>query len=395
MTGRIDNKTRMRAGKGSRSFQAISDRVGQLRAHGLEIPTSHAHKTLRKFAMKEAADILRINQHTFRSYLQNLADKIPTGELNKSNRRYFTLEEIHEIQRFLFEVGKIDPKTYPRKQGDEPCVSITCLSLRKGSGTSTLSAHIAANLALKGYRVLSCDLDPQATLTNMLGVTPELDPDMPTAHCMIRNVERVQARDVIQKTCLPNLDLIPASMNLTEFEYETAFSFHTRIAKAIEPVRPDYDVLILDTPPHLSHAVAAALFASHGVLMPLNPSMLDVRSLAGFLHMAGVLMEDVEAHTPDHGFDFVKFLITNYETTDRPQVQMASFLRAVLGTSVMTSEFLNSTAVTTAGASNQTVFELEPRDVNRKTYDRTIESVGRITAEIETEINKARGRTGP
>ena len=403
MTGLTDNKTRMRPRKGSRNFQAISDRVvGQLMAHGLEIPPPHARRTLRKFAMREAADFLKINQNTFRHYISTLRDRLPTGEMDKSNRRHFTAEEIHEIQRVLFEAEKTDPKVHPRRRGSELCVAITCFNPRQGAGTSTLSAHVAANLALRGYRVLCCDLDPQACLTNMFGIALALDPDMLTSHDMIRNEDPVRARDVIQKTCFPNLDLIPAAMSLMEFEYEAAFplrnpgttgAFHTRIANALEPILPDYDVVIFDTPPQLNLTMAAALFASRGVLIPMNASMLDVRSLANFLSMAGNLMEVVETYDPDHRFNFVKQLITRYKATDKPQVQAAGFLRTALGDSVMTTEFIESTAIGDAATTKQTLFEVGPRDVNRKTYDRAIESIRQITAEIEAEIFQVWGRT--
>jgi chromosome partitioning protein len=391
--------------KGSKRFQSLSERLRRkLTEHSEENFPPAARKTLRKFAMREAADFLKINQNTFRHYISTLSDRIPTGELDKSNRRYFTLEEIHRIQEILFQEGKTDPKAYPRRRSDDPCVSITCITPRQGAGASTLSAHVAANLALRGYRVLCCDLDPQATLTSMLGVTPELEPDTLTAYDMIRKEDPVRARDVIQKSCFPNIDLIPASTNLMGFEYETALSFrnpdgtevfHTRIAAALESVQQDYDLILFDTPPQISFAVIAALFASNGVLIPLNASMLDVMSLASFLSLAGNLLEVVEEHAPDHGFDFVKLLITRYEPMDLPQVQMASFLRTVLGPTVMAVEFVKSTAIGDAATTKQTVFEVEPRDVNRKTYDRAIESIGGITAEVEAEIFKAWGRTGP
>lgn len=399
MTGLTDNKTRIFDQTGSRNFQAISDRVvGQLKAYSLEAPPPHARKTLRKFAMPEAADFLKINQNTFRHYISTLRDRLPTGELDKSNRRYFTLEEIHKIQRVLFEEGKTDPKIYPRRRGNEPCMVITCIPPRQGAGTSTLTANVAANLSLLGYRVLCGDLDPQAVMTNMFGVVPEWDPDTPTAYDMIRYSDPVSAREVIRKTNFPGIDLIPSSMNLMRFESDTPTqtgAFHTRIANAIEPVLPDYDVIIFDTPPQLSLAVTAALFASRGVLIPMNASMLDVRSLATFLSMAGNLMEVVETYDPDHRFNFVKHLITRYKATDKPQIQAAGFLRTALGDSVMTTEFVESTAIMDATAAKQTLFEVEPRGTNRKTYDRAIESIRRITTEIEKEISRSRGRTAP
>jgi len=73
-------------------------------------------------------------------------------------------------------------------------------------------------------------------------------------------------------------------------------------------------------------------------------------------------------------------------------VQISSLLRTVLGDAVLPTEFLKSTAVGDAANTQQSIFEVEPRDVNRKTYERAIESVSRVTDEIEKEILKAWGR---
>jgi chromosome partitioning protein len=152
-------------------------------------------------------------------------------------------------------------------------------------------------------------------------------------------------------------------------------------------------VVIFDTPPQLNFSVISALFASTGVLIPLNASMLDVMSLASFLGMASNLMSVVEAHAPEHGLNFVRVLITRYENTDGPQVQISSLLRTVLGDAVLPAEFLKSTAVGDAANTQQSIFEVEPRDVNRRTYERAIESVSRVTDEVEREILKAWGRS--
>lgn len=389
--------------KGSKRFTSLSSRLtSKIQEHSEESFPPDAHKTLRRFAMREAADFMRINQNTFRHYVSTMSDKLPTGELDKSNRRYFTLEEIHQIQEILFREGKIEAKNFPHRSTTEGCQVITCFNLKGGSAKTSTVAHLSHILAGRGYRVLLIDLDAQASLTNLFGVTPELDPDLLTAYDLIRYRDPVPAREVIRKTYFPGIDLIPGSMNIMEFEFETALSFrnpsssgvfHTRIAAALEAVQQDYDIILFDTPPQLSFAVIAALFASNGVLIPLNASMLDVMSLASFLRMAGELMTVVETYAPDHGFDFVKILITRFEATDLPQVQMASFLRTVLGASVMPVEFVKSTAIGDAANTKQTVFEVEPRDINRKTYDRVIESISRICDELEVEMHKSWGRT--
>lgn len=388
--------------KGSRRFQGLSSRLTKrLQEHTEESFPPDAKKTLRRFAMREVADLLRINQNTFRHYISSMSDRLPTGELDKSNRRYFTAEEMIEIQRILFDEGKLDDALRPRRREGERCQVITCFNLKGGSSKTSSVVHLGSLMGLRGYRVLLVDLDSQASLTNMFGVTPELDPDMLSSYDLIRYKDPVPVRQVIRKTYYPTIDLIPASMNIMEFEFETALSFrnpgdsggfHRRIADALDPVRDDYDLILFDTPPQLSFAVISALFASNGVLIPLNASMLDVMSLATFLSMASNLMEVVERHAPDHGFDFVKMLITRYEGTDQPQVQMASFLRTVTGNSVLAAEFVKSTAIGDAANTKQSVFEVEPREVNKKTYDRVIESVYRIADEIEQEMHRSWGR---
>ncbi len=386
--------------RASQRFDVMSKRLGsRLREHAQETFPPDAQKGLRRFAMREAADLLRINQNTFRHHVSNL-EGFPEGILEGGNRRSFSAEDMVEAQRVLLETGRIKPDEHPHRRAGEPCQVVTIFNLKGGSAKTSTVAHVGQLLGLRGYRVLLIDLDSQASLTNLFGVTPELDPDMPTSYDLIRSEEPLPASDIIRKTNFPTVDLIPASMDIMEYEFEVALSFrhgattfHSRIREALEPVLSRYDVVIFDTPPQLNFSVISALFASTGVLIPLNASMLDVMSLASFLGMASNLMGVVEAHAPEHGLNFVRVLITRYENTDGPQVQISSLLRTVLGDAVLPAEFLKSTAVGDAANTQQSIFEVEPRDVNRRTYERAIESVSRVTDEVEREILKAWGRS--
>lgn len=388
--------------QGSTRFKAYSGRLSRaLRDHSEEAFPPDAQKSLRRFSMREAASFLRINPNTFRHYITTMSDRMPTGELDKSNRRYFSAADIHEIQRVLFAEGRIGADRYPRRQDGEKCQIVTCFNLKGGVSKTSTTSHLAEIFALRGYRVLVVDLDAQASLTSMFGITPEFIVDMPSVYDVIRYKSPLSVREVVRTTYFPNIDLLPASMDIIEFEYETALSFrtpetsnpfHARLSEAMEQVQMDYDLILFDTPPQMSFAVISALFASTGVLIPLNASMLDTMSLASFLDLASDLMAVVEQHAPEHTFDFIRFLITRYEATDQPQVQMAGFLRTVLGTAVLSTEFVKSTAIGDAANTKQPVFEIEPREVNRRTYDRVIESISRIADELESEFLKSWGR---
>jgi len=88
---------------------------------------------------------------------------------------------------------------------------IGVMNFKGGSGKTTSSAHLAQRLALTGYRVLGIDLDPQASFTALHGVQPEFDlPTGGTLYDAIRYDSPAPIKDVIRKTYIPNLDLIPA-----------------------------------------------------------------------------------------------------------------------------------------------------------------------------------------
>lgn len=381
----------------SAQLQELSQQLShQLDAQGMKLKGPAKMKELRKFSIREAARFLEINYHTLRHYLQTMMDRLPTGERDGSGKRLFSAEEMYQIKKVLFEEGKISALIHPQKQGEEPCVVISCLGQKE---ETSVSAHIAANLALCGYRVLCCDLDSRAILTKVFGSRQDLNPGVPSVYEMIRPEKPLAAQDVIQKTYFPNIDLIPASLNLLEFELALSFwdamptnASHTQVAQALERVLPDYDVVILNTPHQLSFGMLAGLLASQGVVIPINLSRQEITSLANTLRVADKLMGLVEAKTPDRGFDFVKFLITRSEVMSRTEIQAASFLRSTLDKFVMQAELCKSDLMAKVTASNQTVFEIEPQSVTRKSYDKVTEPIWRITGELKENISKARRR---
>ena len=388
---------------GSGALQGYAERLSRsLREHTQEAFPPDARKTLRNFSMRETADYLGVNQNTFRAYIKSYEGRMPTGTLVNGSRRQFSGVEMDEIRQFLWQEGKIDLKEYRRRQPGEKLQVITMVNLKGGVAKTTLATSVAQGLGLLGYRVLVVDLDAQASLTNLFGLTPEADPDMPTVYDVIRFRDPLPMQDVIRKTYFPTIDILPVSMDVIEFEYETALSFrdpetvrpfHGRISEALAQVDGDYDVVLIDSPPQMSFAVISALFASTGILVPLTASMLDMMSLSTFLSMTSDLMQIVESQSYEKSFDFVRFILTRFESTDQPQVQVASYLRTVLGKSVMGPEFVKSTAIGDAANTAQPIFEVDPREMNRRTYDRVMESIGRIIEDLERDLAASWGRS--
>ncbi len=153
-----------------------------------------------------------------------------------------------------------------------------------------------------------------------------------------------------------------------------------------------YDLVIIDCPPQVGFTIMSSFLASTGLLITVVPSMLDVASMAQFLEMAGETVHTLEESTGPTDWKFLKFLIARYEPTDVPQAQMAGFLRSTLLDQVLTTPMLRSTAISDAGMTQQTIYELDPNQVVRKTLDRILESVNGMADEFEKIIQHAWGR---
>ncbi|MCP3895581.1 MAG: hypothetical protein GY706_13285, partial [Bacteroides sp.] len=111
--------------RASQRFEVMSKRLGnRLHEHAQETFPPDAQKGLRRFAMREAAELLRINQNTFRHHVANL-EGFPEGILEGGNRRSFSAEEMVEAQRVLLETGRIKPEEHPHRRPGEACQVLT------------------------------------------------------------------------------------------------------------------------------------------------------------------------------------------------------------------------------------------------------------------------------
>lgn len=359
-----------------------------------------ASKTMRKFTSGEAAALLGVND----SYLRklNLDGKGPSPELTAGNRRLYSVEDIQAL-RVLLEKTARKPGDYipGRRDGDHLQV-IGVMNFKGGSGKTTTSAHLAQRLALRGYRVLGIDLDPQASFTALHGVQPEFDlEDGGTLYDAIRYNDPQPIRSVIRKTYIPNLDLIPGNLELMEFEHETPHAlsqgnaglFFFRVKEALAQVDADYDVVVIDCPPQLGFLTMSALSAATGVLVTIHPEMLDVMSMSQFLRMTADLMDVIAESGADMSHDWMRYALTRYEPQDAPQNRIVAFLRTMYGDAVLNSTMLKSTAISDAGLTKQTLYEVERSAFTRTTYDRALESLNALNDEVADLIQKTWGRS--
>jgi chromosome partitioning protein len=379
--------------------ELISDKLNLLR---MEQFPPHAMKGLRQFTSVEVADFIGVTQNHIKKL--HLEGKGPEPQVTSSGRRSYTAEQMLELRHYLDKHGRSDFKRYvPHRRGKEELQVISVVNFKGGSGKTTTAAHLAQYLALTGHRVLAIDLDPQASLTSLHGIQPELDRNPSLYEALRYDDERKSIRELIRPTNFPGLDIVPANLELQEYEYETPLAasnknsqegrlFFTRISNALKEVDDRYDVVVIDCPPQLGYLTLTSLTASTAVLITVHPQMLDVLSMSQFLLMLGGILESIKGAGATVRLKWFRYLVTRYEPTDQPQAQMVGFLQALFNKRMLRNQMLKSTAVSDAGITKQTLYEVEKAQFTRSTYERAIDSLNAVNAEIAALVHAAWGR---
>ncbi len=168
---------------------------------------------------------------------------------------------------------------------------VLAVANQKGGVAKTTTVHsIGVASAEFGRRTLVVDLDPQACLTFSLGFDPDaLDRSL---HDVF--VRREAVADVSRPVPgVPGLDLLPATIDLagSEVHLLTRTGREHVLARALEPVRHDYDLILIDCPPSLGVLTINGLTAADSVLIPLQCEALSHRGVGQLLET----IEDVRA----------------------------------------------------------------------------------------------------
>lgn len=362
-----------------------------------------AKKELRTFTSQEAGDLIGITSGRLRQ--MELSGELPPVERDQRGRSY-TLTDINRFRRFLAETRPNNAvKFLPHRRGNEHMQVLAVTNFKGGCAKTTTSLHLAQYLALKGLRVLAIDLDAQASLTEAFGIRAALDvEEMQSLYGVICYDEtRPQLKDVIRKSYFDGLDFVPAHAELNYFEHETpaaisdfklmgGLHFVRRIAAALETVDDEYDVVVLDAPPQLSYMTLNAIYAATGLIVPVQPAMLDIASMSQFLTMLDEMLSVLEDSGVPCDHDFFKILITRHRPNDGPQSTVSAMMRTLFTDKVLGAPVLETTAIANAGLDNKSIYELERGAVSRDTYLRAIDSVNAVNEELFNLILSAWGR---
>jgi len=389
-------------------------------------------KTLRKFSTWEITKyLIPVAPAHFRRVLKS-NPALPQGETESGKEggaKWFTLAEVLTLRDHFAKEG-LSSKEYKPYKPEGARAKITAIANFKGGvGKTSTAAHLAMSAALDGYKVLVIDLDSQGSMTSIMGgdvedewstVFPLIAKDFAKA-MVVENAHReaagepplpldetlqealkIEAKDVIQSTHWPNIDLIGAQLNLYWAEFQIpvwrmglkGWKLWDGLSNFLEDegVLDAYDVIILDTPPALGYLTINALAAADILLVPLGASFLEFDSTGRFFDMLYTTFASIEdgenaanraAGLPETRFewDVVRAIITRFDASQ--QTDLANVIQAYFG------DFMNAyrqeftALVGQAGEQVNGIYEADYRDFNRDTYMRGRETFDRTYAEFK------------
>ena len=238
---------------------------------------------------------------------------------------------------------------------------ITVAIIKGGTGKTITAAALAQAAAATGKRVLCIDMDPQCNLTAAIGADRSHAGSYELLH-------GEPAANVIQTT-QQGIDMIAASENLAA--EKTRPGSAKRLQAALGPIKEDYDLVIIDTPPTMGELTYNALQASTGLLIPLEA---DINSVRGLYNVADIAQQIGKTNAD---LSIIGVLVTRYDGRPRINKMLTDTIKekAAAANVPYLGEVRAGIAIREAQALRQSLFEYAPNSKPAQDYKRIYEKI--------------------
>jgi chromosome partitioning protein len=262
-------------------------------------------------------------------------------------------------------------------------IAISVVNQKGGVGKTTTTVNLGAALAEKGKKVLLIDIDAQSNLSTHLGLGVKEDltemaevskgPEW-TVYDVLKGTKRIQ--DVVIKRSA-NLDVVPSSLLLSAADLELGgvVGRELLLKRAIDKVREQYDVILIDCPPTLGLLSLNALAAVDQVIVPVQSEYLA-------LHGVRQLLDTIDQVRSVYNQNLVVggVLICLHDSRKRLARAVADTIRNYFGDLVFATVIRENVALAEAPAKGETIFEYLPKSPGAEDYLALSEEVLNVEA---------------
>jgi chromosome partitioning protein len=240
--------------------------------------------------------------------------------------------------------------------------NIISISNHKGGvGKTTSAINIGAGLHKLGSRVLLVDLDPQANLTQSLGIT---EPDK-TIYGALRGKYKPKPVEILK-----GLDLLPSTLDLSGAEVELSGEAGREyiLKELLQPLgssykRNSYDYILIDCPPSLGLLTINAFTASDTVYIPIQAQYLALQGLTKLLEVIDKIQKRL-----NKGLTVGRVFITQYDSRKVLNRDVVASIEAHFGSKLFKTKIRDNVALAEAPAQGLDIFRYNPKSYGAEDY---------------------------
>ena len=257
---------------------------------------------------------------------------------------------------------------------DTPLPRVIAIANQKGGvGKTTTTVNLGASLAELGFRTLIIDLDPQGNASTGLGLNP-WSVEVSMYDVLLREAP---LEDCIEASSVRNLFVAPANLELAGAEVELVhmFSREMRLRRAIDPLRQDYQYVLIDCPPSLGLLTVNALAAASEVLVPIQCEYYALEGLGQLLRNVDLVKKNLNPE-----LEVRSLVLVMYDARTNLSEQVAKEVRSHFGDRVCRNVIPRTVRLSEAPSYGQPITVFDPSSRGAIAYRNLAREVSGVAA---------------